>query len=307
MRGLRTFLTLSLLFWTSACSLPSVFTLTPTSTPYLFPTEAVTPVAPLTADALKNAEYTLTGFDNATHVYHFADGKYSRGADPSASDFADIRLLDTISFGDLNADGADDAAVLIAENYGGTGVFVSLAAVLNEDGKPRHAATTMIDDRPQINKMEIRGGAIFVDAVIHGVNDPGCCPEFAVTRSYKLIGVSLTLVNATSKTPGGQERVITIDSPLDGADVGGALIISGSVTIAPFENTLSLRVYNDQGNELSAGPIVVNAPDPGAPGAFNATLDLSAFPPGNIRIEISDLSAADGSVLALDSVEVVVR
>ncbi len=47
--------------------------------------------------------------------------------------------------------------------------------------------------------------------------------------------------------------------------------------------------------------------DPGAASAFNATLDLSAFPPGNIRIEISDLSAADGSVLALDSVEVVVR
>ncbi len=55
------------------------------------------------------------------------------------------------------------------------------------------------------------------------------------------------------------------------------------------------------------GPVNVDAADLGAPGTFNVTLDLGAFPPGRIRIELSDLSAADGSVLALDSVMVIVR
>ena len=146
-----------------------------------------------------------------------------------------------------------------------------------------------------------------MDAVVHSFNDPACCPEFAVTRTFRLIGGSLVLVNATSQTPGGGERVITIDAPLDGADASGALLIRGSVTISPFENNLSYRVYNEQGNELAAGPIMVSAPDLGAPGTFTATLDLSAFSIGRLWIEVSDLSAADGSVLALASVMVFVR
>jgi hypothetical protein len=307
MRGLRTFATISLLFWTSACSALSAFSLTPTPTPYAYPTDAATPVPPLTEVQLQNAAYTLTGFDNASHAYTLVDGKLQRGDNVSVSDYADIRLLDMVAFGDLTGDGDSDAAVLLAQNYGGSGVFVSLNAVLNRDGQPVHAASTMIDDRPQINKVQIRNGEIFLDAVVHSVNDPACCPTFEVTRGYKLIGISLAMVHATSKTPAEQERAITIESLLDDMDVRGALVVSGRVTIAPFENTLSFRVYNAQGNELSAGPILVAAPDFGAPGTFNATLDLSNFPPGRIRIEVSDLSAADGSVLALDSVEVVVR
>jgi hypothetical protein len=297
----------SLLFWTSACSVPSAFSLTPTPTPYIYPTAVTPEVASLTVDQLKNMDYTITGFDAASHVYPFVDGKFTRGADSSALDFADLRLLDFFAFGDLNEDGVQDAAVVIAENYGGTGVFVSVAAVLNENGQPRHAASYMIDDRPQVNTVEIRGGEIFLDAVVHSFNDPACCPEFAVTRTFRLIGGSLVLVNATSQTPGGQSRVITIDAPLDGAQATGSLLVSGSVTISPFEDNLSYRVYNEQGNELAAGPIMVTAPDLGAPGIFTVTLDLGAFPMGRLYIEISDLSAADGSVLALASVAVVVK
>ena len=307
MRGLRIFLPLSLLFWTLACSVTSIIPLTPTPTAYVFPTEVVPTVAPMNADQIKNAEYTIIGFDNASTLYRFTDGTFKRGADFSAPDYADLRLLDFMPFGDLNQDGLDDAAVLIAENYGGTGVFVSVAAVLNDNGQPRHAASYMIDDRPQINTLEIRNGQIFLDGVVHGPSDAMCCPTFPVTRTFQLLGTSLVLVNASSQTPGGLSRVISIESPLAGQDVSGTLIIRGSVTIAPFENNLALRVYNENGNELYAGPVMVDAADMGAPGTFNVTLDLSTFPPGRILIELSDLSAADGSVLALDSVMVVVR
>ena len=306
MRPLRLFLTLPLLFWTLACSATSIISLTPTPTAYVFPTEVIPTVAPLSVDQLKNADYAITGFDNASTLYHFTDGQYQKG-DPSSPDFADLRLLDFMPFGDLNEDGVDDAAVLIAENYGGTGVFVSVYAMLNENGQPRQAASYAIDDRPQINALEIRNGEIFLDAVVHGPSDPLCCPASPVTRTFRLMGASLVLVNATSQTPGGLLRAINIDAPLAGQDVSGSVVISGSVTIAPFENTLALRVYNENGNELYAGPVMVNAADLGAPGVFSATLDLSAFPPGRILIELSDLSAADGSVLALDSVLVVVR
>ena len=135
-----TILALSLLLWTSACTAPSFFSLTPTSTPYTYPT-AETPLVPaLTVEALGNAEYTLPGFDDAIHSYQFTNGEYSLG-DPSVTGYVSISLLDFFAFGDLNKDGVNDAAVLIAENFGGTGVFVSVNVVLNESGRPRHAAS----------------------------------------------------------------------------------------------------------------------------------------------------------------------
>lgn len=299
-------LTLPLLLWTSACSASSIFSLTPTPTPYIYPTPE-TPVIPaLTVEALGDVAYTLPSLDGAIRSYQFLDGTHTLG-DPSVSGYASLSLLDFYAFGDLNKDGANDAAVLIAENYGGTGVFVSVNAVLNEGGQPHHVASFMIDDRPKINDLDIRDGEIFLDAIIHGMNDPACCPELSITRSFQLISNSLTLVHATTRLPGGQERLITIESPSDGAETRGELVITGTVTIAPFENTLTYRVYNEQGNELFAGPITISTPDIGAAGTFTVTLDTSNFPLGRVRIVIADLSAADGSVLALDSVEVIVR
>lgn len=302
----RILLSLSLLSWTLACAAPAIFSLTPTPTPYLYPTPETPNVPALAVDQLKNAEYLIVGFDGASHTYRFADGKYVRGTDTTSPDYADLRLLDFFAFGDLNRDGVNDAAVLIAENYGGR-ALVSVAAVRNEAGQPRHMASYLVDDRPQVNTLEIRGGRIFLDALVHHLDDAMCCPTFPVTQTFQLFGNSLTLVRAASQTPGGGERAITIESPSEGAAVGGALVVSGSVTIAPFENTLSYHVYTEQGNELAAGPILVSAPDFGAPGTFTFPLDPSAFPLGRVRIVISDLGAADGSVLALDSVEVVVR
>ena len=301
-----TILALSLLLWTSACSVASIFSLTPTPTPYIYPT-AETPLVPaLTVDALRNAAYTLPNFIGDLFSYQLTDGKYTLG-DPTVTGYVEVTLPDTYAFGDLNQDGVNDAAVLLAENFGGTGVFVSVNAVLNEGGQPRHAASTMIDDRPQIGNLDIRDGEIYLEAIVHAFDDPACCPELSVTRSFKLNNTSLMLVRATTRLSTGQERAITIDSPSDDTEVRGDLIITGSVTIAPFENTLTYRVYNEQGNELSVGPIMVSAADFGAPGTFTFTLDTNTFPKGRARIVIADLSAADGSVLALDSVEVIVR
>lgn len=299
-------LALSLLLWTSACSPASIFGLTPTPTPYIYPTAETPTVPALTVDALRNASYTLPNFTGDLFLYQLTDGKYTLG-DPAVTGYVEVTLLDTFAFGDLNNDGVNDAAVLLAENFSGTGVFVSANAVLNEGGQPRHAASSMIDDRPQIVNLDIRDGEIFLEAVVHAFDDPACCPELSVTRSYKLSGASLTLVRATTRLSNGQERVIAIESLSDGTEIRGELVIRGSVSIAPFENTLTYRVYNEQGNELAAGPIMVDAADFGAPGTFSIMLDTSTFSMGRVRIVVADLSAADGSVLAMDSVEIIIQ
>jgi len=295
-----------------ACNVFGVPLLTPTASAPVIASATPPDIPPLTIGQVLNAVYTITTFDDEKHVYQLVNGDYQHGADPAALDYVSVNLAaiqndQKVVFGDLNRDGVEDAGVLIAENYGGTGVFVSAAAVLNENGRPRHAASYAIDDRPSINSLAIREGEIFLDAIVHGPNDPGCCPSMAVTRTLRLIQSQLRLVRASSKTPAGDERAITITAPANGAEVPNEINLTGSVTIAPFENNLGMIIYNLGGNELANRYVQVAAPDLGAPGTFNASLNLTGLPRGPVLLIVADFSAADGAVLALDSVELVIH
>ena len=53
---------------------------------------------------------------------------------------------------------------------------------------------------------------------------------------------------------------------------------------------------------------MVNAQQPGGPGTFSLTLDLSGKNvAGPLQIQVEDTSAADGSILALASVKVNIK
>ena len=101
---------------------------------------------------------------------------------------------------------------------------------------------------------------------------------------------------------------LRLNRPCNGAEVFSSVQFRGSVAIAPFENNLAYRIYDVGGVELSAGAIAVTAPDPGAPGTFDAIINVGGLLSGAIiRIELQDISAADGSLFAMDSVELVVK
>jgi hypothetical protein len=120
---------------------------------------------------------------------------------------------------------------------------------------------------------------------------------------YRLAVSKLVLVRFTTQTPGGEERAITITGPAGGSTVSGSVQVSGSITISPFENNLMYKIFDAADNELAMGPVQVQSEDIGAPGTFNVTISLAGIPAGAmIRLEISDISMADGSLLAMDSV-----
>ena len=62
------------------------------------------------------------------------------------------------------------------------------------------------------------------------------------------------------------------------------------------------------GVELSAGAVPVTAAGPGTSGTFNEMISLgNALSNALIILEVQDVSAQDGSLLAMDSVELVVK
>ena len=255
---------------------------------------------------IRNAQYQL-GATDTLQVVQLTNGTFEQGT-PGAEDFISAMMTDFVALGDLNADGIEEAASLVSENYGGTGVFVFLAVYSQVDGTWTFQTSTMVDDRPQLNALSIANNEIFLDAVIHGVDEPMCCPTLRTTRHYRFVDTLLDLIDYTTFTPGGEPRTIVIESPADGSDVFTSIPIHGQVAVAPFENNLVYRIFDISGIELSAGAITVSAPDPGAPGTFEALIPLGKSLSGAvIRLEVQDLSAADGSLLAMDSVELVVK
>ena len=95
-------------------------------------------------------------------------GGYYAGApfDEGGASRPTVTLIDElIAYGDLNGDGQQDAAVLLLENSGGSGDFIYLAAVINDNGNARNVATQLVGDRVRFRNLEISSGSITADTI----------------------------------------------------------------------------------------------------------------------------------------------
>jgi hypothetical protein len=267
----------------------------------------ISPAVPEYVTRVRNAKYQL-GLTDSLQVVQLVDGKFERGV-PGSVEFTSVSMTDLFASGDLDADGLNEVAALVAENYGGTGVFVFLAVFEEVDGSFVFQTSALVDDRPRLNEISVANGEVFLDAIIHGFEEPMCCPTLRTTRHYRLTeGGQLKMTDYVTFTPDDKPRTITIESPVNGEEVFNSVLVRGGVDIAPFENNLAYRIYDIGGVELAAGAIAVSAADLGAPGTFNAMILLGKILSGaSIRIEIQDINAADGSLFAMDSVELVVK
>lgn len=274
------------------------------SEPTLLP-ETSTP-APDYVTRIRNAKYQL-GFVDALRVVQLNDGKFEQGT-LGGDDYVSVSVTNFISHGDLNGDGFDEYAAMVAENYGGTGVFIFLVVFSDVKGELVSQTSAWVGDRPQLNAISIGNGEIFLDATIHKTDDPMCCPTLRTARHYMLKNNQLYMTDYVTFTSDGRPRTITIEAPKDGTEVFNSVPIKGSVAVAPFENNLVYRIYDVGNVELAIGSIGVNSNELGGPGTFEQTILLGNILSGAaIRIEVQDINAEDGSLFAMDSVELVVK
>jgi hypothetical protein len=303
---------LTLILAILACNLPS-YTPTPvlvteaSVTPTLVPPALTdtpviteTPAKPtavsgdLTLDMLLNGTYQTPYYNRTVTL---TNGYYLEGSGASAFSVH----LNFYAFGDLNGDGRNDAAVILDENGGGSGSFESVIAVINQDANPRQESLAQLGDRVLINSIDISSGVIHLNTVVHAPNDPMCCPTLPQKQNYWLVGNKLWLMRLTS-TIGGTEHLVNVDSPAIWATVTNPFTVSGSVTVLPFENTLAYHIYLADGTNVNDYSLIV-APSGGTAGTFSQNFNLSSAGITDwVIIQFVDVSAADGSTIALGSV-----
>ena len=148
------------------------------------------PSPALDTESLKNLEYRLGIVKEAQAdsdgVIKLADGIFEQAIQNSSAKLQ-VNYVDS-AMGDLNGDGVEDAVVLLAINTGGTGTFMQLAAILNQDGELKHLDTADLGDRTKINSIQIEGGTINVQAIVHSDTDPLCCPSLEKLQEFILQG-----------------------------------------------------------------------------------------------------------------------
>ncbi len=162
----------------------------PTTIPTLPPEPSPTAPPGLEPGTLGNTTYNL---DVVSSVLPDSGGKVTlkdglfEQRNPDSTGAVSVNLINEAR-GDLNGDGLEDGVSVLAINTGGSGTFMNLAAVLNENGVPRHAATRFLGDRVKVQSLAVGDGAIHIQVVVHGPQDPACCPSQEVSEAYLLQG-----------------------------------------------------------------------------------------------------------------------
>lgn len=144
----------------------------------------------LTLEVLKNAEYYC---EACMGWVKLQDGGYSEEREESGMLFIRETWIaeDIVVYGDLNSDGEEDAVVILVSNFGGSGVFVELAVMINDKGNPLYLDSEILGDRIIINSITIESSEIILDIVIQGPDDALCCPTLEKIVRYKISGNKL--------------------------------------------------------------------------------------------------------------------
>jgi hypothetical protein len=145
--------------------------------------------ADLTVNQLNNRKYLIPSWEqpNQGEWVQLKNGEFTR-RNPDNPLFVNIVK---IALGSLSKNQTKDAAVIYGYNTGGSGFFVVLCAVINDQGQLKNTALIDLEDRVKINSLSIKSGKIIIDMVTHGPNDPACCPTVKKIATYALVGNKL--------------------------------------------------------------------------------------------------------------------
>lgn len=144
-------------------------------------------------------------------------------------------------------------------------------------------------------------------ACTFGGGTPAPTPTPTALPSAAPPTATITALPAPTTEPTALPQQIFLDEPAEGTTLTSPVTLRGRTNYVPFEATLLVRIYDGDGQLLAETPIMT-AGELGGPGTFAAAVAFGGRP-GPGRIEVLDLSAADGGdadvgIIASDSATV---
>jgi heat shock protein HslJ len=159
------------------------------------------PLGPPTLEELKNA--TFAGLEDIASPVTLEDGRWEgEPYEPGAASRPSVSLASGfVLTGDLDADGALEAVVVLVQSSGGSGTFDYVAVVKRTPEGLRNVATTALGDRVGIRSARVEGGKLLVSVVRAGEKDAMCCPGELADLGWTLAAGKLSLA-ATAPVTG---------------------------------------------------------------------------------------------------------
>src|SRR5215203_4954372 len=149
----------------------------------------------------KNFTYMAYCLGDKSQRITVKDGEYSK--ETKEDGYVDRFYFQVFAtaFGDVNADGQDDAIVLTVCNTGGTGNFSEGMVYSMKAGKPALMARIPGGDRADggLRSARVEKGLLVVESNEEGEQGGLCCPEFILTKKYKVVGGKLLQQGKTIK------------------------------------------------------------------------------------------------------------
>ncbi|MCS6826080.1 MAG: META domain-containing protein [Caldilinea sp.] len=158
------------------------------------PERTVNPLAPISlANMTINSELASDG------VAPLTNGVYTETVAPGSPGLIEVRLLpEPMAYGVINEQEA--VAAIVAESDGGSGLFVNLALIVEQEGAPVHVASAPLGDRVEVQQLSIVDDQITLTMLTLGPDDPICCPSQRVSQTYAWENEALVLVEESVET-----------------------------------------------------------------------------------------------------------
>jgi hypothetical protein len=125
---------------------------------------------------------------------------------------------------------------------------------------------------------------------------------FAETSQKDTI-LGAILENFVITDPTVAQQIITIEVPAAGAALTNPFELRGKTSQYPFRGSLVYRVLDAEGNQVGRGPFEVVGVF-GNPATFAIPAMYSVRTGGSGTVEVAEISAADGTIITIDSVGV---
>lgn len=208
-------------------------------------------------------------------------------------------------------------------NAWGASQFSFVSFTTTPGNHPQFGLARLLGVRPEDLTTELLGGQLSEMQVgehtwsLYTRDDGGLASISAATVEQKVIyQVSLfaassqkdIILNAILENfeiidPAAAQQRITLETPTSGATLTNPFELRGSTSEYPFRGSLVYRVLDAEGNQVGRAPFeVVGKIGNPATFAIAASYEVETDGPGTL--EVAEISASDGTIIAIDSVAV---